>query len=46
MWHPWTSPDASFPDYAITMTDTDVTFTNRRMARPKAAPQTRGLFSR
>ncbi len=35
-----------FPDYAITMTDTDVTFTNRRMAKPKAAPQTGDLFAR
>lgn len=34
-----------FPDYAITMTDTDVTFTNRRTAKPKAAPQTRDLFA-
>jgi plasmid replication initiation protein len=33
-----------FPDYAITMTDTDVTFTNRRVAKAKAKPQ-RDLFS-
>ena len=35
-----------FPDYAITITDTDVTFTNRRMVKPKAVPQTGDLFAR
>ncbi len=34
-----------FPDYAVTMTDDDVTFHNRRTAKAKTAPQIRDLFS-
>ena len=37
---------AHFPDYSIAMTDDDVTFDNRRLAKAKARPQTRDLFSR